>query len=114
MSFSRYGNKIVLENSLEEFEDLFEERGVNHIRQFATPTLRHPTQRNINNLTRVGHTWKTGDRYYKLAYKYYGDVNLWWIIAWYNQAPTESHLIPGEKIFIPTSLSNALQILRTN
>jgi hypothetical protein len=111
MSFSRYGNKIVLENSLEEFEDLFEERGVNHIRQFATPTLRHPTQRNINNLTRLGHTWKTGDRYYKLAHKHYGDANLWWIIAWYNKKPTEAHVKMGDIITIPLPLDKIIRYL---
>ena len=39
--------------------------------------------------------WKLGDRFYKLADQYYGDPTLWWIIAWYNRMPTESHAEGG-------------------
>ena len=108
MAFSRYGNIRVFRNSLEEFEGVFEERGVKHVDQFFTPTLRHPTQKNIDNLKRVGHIWRIGDRYYKLAHKHYGDANLWWVIAWYNKKPTESHLSLGDVVKIPEPLERVL------
>ena len=111
MSFSRYGNKRVFRNSLEEFEGVFEERGVKHVDQFFTPTLRHPTQKNINNLKRVGHIWRIGDRYYKLAHKHYGDANLWWVIAWYNGYPTEADIKIGALIEIPSDLEEGLRVL---
>ena len=111
MSFSRYGNKKVLRNSLEEYEKIFEERGLNHIDHFTTPTLRHPTQQNINSLTRIGHVWRLGDRYYKLAHKHYGDANLWWVIAWYNKKPTEAHVYVGDTIVIPLPLDKIIRYL---
>ena len=111
MSFSRYSSKAVFRNSLEEYEGILEERGVKHVDQFLTPTLRHPTQENINDLTRVGHTWKVGDRYYKLAHEHYGDANLWWVIAWYNKKPTEAHVKMGETIVIPLPLGKILRYL---
>ena len=57
------------------------------------------------------HIWKTGDRYYKLAAAYYGRPQLWWVIALYNQKPTEGHLKIGDVIKIPTSLDLLLYYL---
>jgi len=55
-------------------------------------------------LREIDYTWGTGDRYFKLAHKFYGDASLWWLIAWYNQAPTDSHVKTGEVIQIPLPL----------
>ena len=49
-----------------------------------------------------------GDRYYKLAASFYGDARYWWIIAWFNKKPTESHIKVGDIIRIPTSLGDIL------
>ena len=76
-----------------------------------TPVLRHPTKRQRAMIRKVAHIWRETDSYWKLSTTFYGDASYWWIIAWYNQAPTESHLHPGERIFIPTNLTDALQIL---
>ena len=111
MAFSRYGNRGTFRNTLEEFEEILEERGVNHIKQFPTPTLRHPTRRGKSSLNRVGHVWKIGDRYWKLAHKHYGDGKLWWIIAWYNKKPTEAHVKIGDTIVIPMPLDQILRQL---
>lgn len=61
----------------------------------------------INHFTEV---YKTGDRLYKFAYKYYGDVDLWWVIAWYNNKPTDSHFKLGDVVYIPRELDVALRI----
>ena len=58
----------------------------------------------LENLQSVQHIWKTGDRYYKLAAKYYGEPTYWWVIALYNKAPTEAHLQLGDVIDIPVPL----------
>lgn len=47
------------------------------------------------------HLWKVGSRFYKLAYEHYGDATLWWIIAFYNKKPTDSHVKIGEVIYVP-------------
>ena len=53
-----------------------------------------------------------GDRYFKLAYEYYGDSKLWWVIAWYNQKPSEADVKNGDTIFIPLPLDKVLSALR--
>lgn len=52
-----------------------------------------------------------GDRFDTLAYKYYGDQSLWWIISLANQnTPQDSIAIqPGLQIRIPASPQTILQ-----
>tara|TARA_B100000963_G_C22548288_1_gene635502 strand:- start:550 stop:897 length:348 start_codon:yes stop_codon:yes gene_type:complete len=54
--------------------------------------------------------YKTGDRLYKFALKHYGDVDLWWVIAWYNNKPTDAHFKIGDVVYIPRELDVALRI----
>jgi nucleoid-associated protein YgaU len=53
-----------------------------------------------------------GDKYYKLADAFYGDSRDWWVIAKFNQKPTESHVKIGDIILIPKPLSVILNYLR--
>tara|TARA_Y100000310_G_scaffold216601_1_gene217655 strand:- start:97 stop:435 length:339 start_codon:yes stop_codon:yes gene_type:complete len=105
---SRYENRIVLRNQEEQYKELFENRNVPFIRHYNTPVLGHPTDEDIDSLVIKQHLWSIGDRYYKLADKYYNLSKYWWIIAWYNQAPTEAHLMPGDVIYIPLPLERVL------
>jgi nucleoid-associated protein YgaU len=105
---SRYDNRRLIKNDLEEYESFFEERDINYIVQYNTKSLRYPTVDQISNLTRVQHVWKVGDRYYKLASQFYGNPRYWWIIAHYNKKPTEADLTVGDIIYIPTPLEKIL------
>ena len=105
---SRYDNRIIAKNSDEAYKDLFDKRGVRFIRQYRTGVLRHPSGLDVMSLNMVGHTWTVGDRYYKLAQQHYGDPTYWWVIAWFNQAPTEAHLNLGDPIQIPSPLERVL------
>ena len=105
---SRYDNRRLIKNDLEEYENFFEERDINYIVQYNTKSLRYPTVNQISSLTRVQHVWKVGDRYYKLASQFYGNPRYWWIIAHYNKKPTEADLTVGDIIYIPTPLEKIL------
>lgn len=107
----RYIDRKVIQNSSETYEEVLEEKGVSVIKHFKTPRLRHLTSRQISQLERITHIWKTGDRYYKLAYEHYGDSKYWWVIAWYNRKPTESHVSTGELLYIPLPLGQVLRFL---
>ena len=54
---------------------------------------------------------REGDRLDLLANEFYEDPRYWWVIAWWNAAPTEADLVPGSPIAIPLNLQEALQIL---
>lgn len=50
-----------------------------------------------------------GDRLDLLAFDYYGDVSLWWVIASANSLPGDSlYLEPGSQLRIPANLMAAL------
>ena len=70
--------------------------------------MRHLDSDQLENIEGISHLWTLGDRYYKLADKYYGDSTMWWVIAWFNRAPTEAHLKIGDIIIIPTPLDDWL------
>jgi hypothetical protein len=106
---SRYDNRFILKNNLPKYQQMMKERGVKFIRQYNTPTLPYPDGSQISKLTRIRHIWKSGDRFYKLAGQYYENPTYWWVIAWYNQAPTEAHIPIGKQIFIPLPLQLILE-----
>ena len=53
-----------------------------------------------------------GDRLDSLAYSYYNDVNLWWIISAANNNITKGSMfpVPGTQLRIPTNLNSVLQL----
>jgi hypothetical protein len=104
--------RAILRNDDELYSEVLRKRGVSYIDQYATPILNHPNAQQISSLRRISHVWKMGDRFYKLADKYYGDSRYWWVIAWYNQVPTESHIETGQVLRIPTPLNKILALLR--
>ena len=65
----------------------------------------------IEDIEIISHVWKQGDRYSKLAHKHYGDARFWWVLAWFNQLPTESHISYGDVVYIPTPLEDIIEIL---
>ena len=102
----------VVRNEEELYEDTFRERGVKHIDHYPTAILHHPEAFELRGIEFISHIWKVGDKYSKLAYKFYGDSKLWWVIAWYNQLPTDSHVELGKVIQIPLPLNKILAVLR--
>jgi nucleoid-associated protein YgaU len=105
---SRYDNRKTGINDDEKYENKFEKRNTVSIQQFLTPKLKHPTVDQIANLTTVEVVWIEGDRYWKLASQYYNDPKMWWVIAWFNKAPTEQHLSIGDMVVIPLPLTKIL------
>jgi hypothetical protein len=53
-----------------------------------------------------------GDRLDSLAYTYYSDSALWWVIAMANNNATRGALYPqpGIQLRIPTDISNVLEL----
>ena len=105
---SRYFGRTKFFNNKRMYENTFQERGVEGIQQYTTPNLKHITKDQIASLTVISHVWKTGDRFFKLAHDHYGDSTKWWVIAWYNRTPTESHVKYGDIIYIPHPLDQML------
>jgi nucleoid-associated protein YgaU len=108
---NRNRNRLIMLNETDQYREKFKERGVNHIRHYSTKTLKYPTAEEIRLLSITHHVWSQGDRLYKLAYKYYGDSTLWWVIAWYNKKPTDAHYSLGELVSVPKPLEVMFSLL---
>ena len=109
----RYNSRTLLRNQTEFYKEIFEKRGLKGIRHYNTPNMKYPTGKEIaDSIERIPHLWKTGDAYWKLAQKYYGDAQMWWVIAWFNKKPTESHVEMGDTIQIPTPITTVMKYLK--
>jgi len=96
-TYNRGGEAI---NSSSLYEEMLEKRGVTQISQYKLKLLGNKIK--DLDLSYSIHYWSHGDKYYKLANKYYNDFKLWWIIALYNEEPSEANLNYGDKIKIPS------------
>jgi nucleoid-associated protein YgaU len=59
----------------------------------------------------VEHTWALGDRMDKLASKFYGDDELWWVIALANNIANPLAVAAGMVIRIPADVGPVLEKL---
>jgi nucleoid-associated protein YgaU len=108
---SRYDNTRIAVNNSKSYKQLFMNRNVKNINQFVTANIDPITMEQALELDIQTHVWKLGDRYYKLAHQFYGQAHLWWVIALFNQKPTESHLSTGDVLNIPTPIETVLEYL---
>ena len=104
----RYNNQEIFINEEKAYQRLLKKRDMKFISQYNTPKFKHPDAGDAANFTVITHIWTVGDKFYKLASNVYSDPKLWWIIALYNQKPTEFHVKPGDIIYIPTPLETVL------
>lgn len=109
MTVKRYEFRNKFKNKLDIYENVFRNRSIKSVIQFNTAKFKYPTDEEIRQLDVTTELWKVGARLYKFADKYYGDPELWWIIAWYNKKPTEGHFEIGDLVYIPLRLESVFK-----
>ena len=101
-----------MNNNTEFYSFLRKKRGnLKNIKHQVTPIIKNPSVSERASLETAGHIWTYGDRFYKLAHKYYNNSEYWWVIAWYNGFPTEADVFPGDVLDIPLNLEKTLMVL---
>jgi len=90
------------------YQEFLDKRNIKQVIQYTSPSFSPLTIERRRSIEHDNYVWKTGDRFYKLAYEYYGNPELWWLIAWYNQTPTESYINIGDTIMVPIDSERAL------
>ena len=101
----------IIQNDIDFYKELRKNRNVKNLSHYATPIFRHPTVDERSRINAAGYVWGYGDRFYKLAHQYYGDVRYWWVIAWWNGHPTEASIQTRDFLDIPLDLNAALDVL---
>ena len=94
------------------YNSILEGRGLKNkgITIYETPEFFHPSAADMASLSLTPHRWILGDKFYKLAHKHYGESEYWWVIAWFNQTPTEAHVDLGDLLYVPAPLDDVLDI----
>jgi len=106
----RNENRAVITNDHPMYAAMIEARGRKFIQHHAAANMEHPDAEDLRNIGVITHMWTHGDRFWKLAARYYGNVEHWWVIAWYNQKPTDHDVALGDRIDIPTPLEDIIKI----
>ena len=99
----RYTGREEIINDLEEYETLIEKRGKKEIVQNDFFNFNRSFTK--SNFRVKKHTWAQGDKLYKIAGLYYGDIKYWWLIALWNNRPTDADYILGQVVEIPYPIS---------
>lgn len=106
---SRMSNRKTIATSNEMTMELRDKKTITH---YSTANFKILTQEQLNNLKVFEHVWREGDKYHKLSTQYYQDATYWWIIARFNNKPTEAHLTIGDTVYIPVPFERILSYYR--
>ena len=108
MPFSRLSGREIFENSNILYDEKFKEKDLQKILQYETQYLLFPSVEELSDISFDTRTWKVGDRLHKIAFELYGDSRYWWVIAQFNNKPTEHHFKVGDVYYVPLDLEDAL------
>ena len=115
MAISRYSNTDTQQLEDTDYKRVYSDKYDNNRKKYiskkATLNLEYPSFDEVLEFDYDVHVWKLGDRYYKLAERFYGNASYWWVIAWYNGIPTEAEANTGDVLEIPLDISEALLVL---
>ena len=105
---SRYNRTLRATNDTDKYKRVLEKRGVTKIEQYRTTTLKHYDTEQVPYIEII---YRDGDSFWKISSRHFGSPEHWYIIARFNNMPSEANLSVGDKIKIPVSLSLALQVV---
>tara|TARA_R110001599_G_C11895720_1_gene625677 strand:+ start:150 stop:509 length:360 start_codon:yes stop_codon:yes gene_type:complete len=113
MSGKRYtGRGIFINDNMSYQESFFENRDIQQIVQYETARFYYPTVAERQSMSVSTMNWTATSKLYNLANQYYGDPTLWWLIAWFNQKPTEAHYTIGDTIYIPNDYTQIVNFFQ--
>ena len=108
MTANRNRIRGVVENLNSGYAEIFDRRGETSITHFEMPFNPAPTQDFISSLRVENFTWLSNYKMWKLSTQHYGDPSYWWVIAWFNNKPTDAHFSLGDPVLIPFPLQSVL------
>ena len=107
---SRYNKRIQAINSDEQYESVFEKRGVKKIKQYRTISKTVYEKDVYQSIRTIDYAWSFGDMYFKIANTFYGDPQYWWIIARANGLKGfEVQVDPAKSYRIPIAIQSILR-----
>tara|TARA_Y100000593_G_C4044270_1_gene206659 strand:- start:83 stop:442 length:360 start_codon:yes stop_codon:yes gene_type:complete len=113
MTTSRYTERELFTNTDPGYvESIFDKRDVQQILQYNTARFYYPTIQERQAMSMTPKIWTSTSRLYNLAATVYGDSRLWWVLAWFNQKPTEAHFKVGDVYYVPDSPAEIIRFFK--
>ena len=106
---SRMSNRKTITTSNDLTLNLRDKKSITH---YDTANFKQLTESQLNTLKVFQHVWREGDKYHKLSTQYYQDATYWWVIARFNNKPTEAHLTIGDIVYIPVPFERIVSYYR--
>ena len=94
----KYYDQEVL-NDTDTYQFLFDSREVPYIIHYKLKIFSPKFKQIEIEFSR--HIWKNGDKLYKLANRYYGSYDFWWVLALVNKKFTDSDFTLGDEVIVP-------------
>jgi hypothetical protein len=105
----KYRTNILADSKLRD--NIFDRINREKVIQTTRLRLNEPTEEELRSeLDTVEKIFSIGDKMYKYAHEIYDDAAYWWIIAWFNNKPTDTHWNIGDVVHIPVPLDKAIII----
>jgi len=96
-----FPNQEIMLLDFDSYYEILESKGIKIISMRRTQTFEKMSGKQVDVLEE--HIWSYGDSLAKLAQKYYGGYDYWWVIAFVNKKPTDSHYKIGDSLYIPSN-----------
>ena len=107
----RYRKFNLVENDLSFYSKQLKSRNKKKILQVQPRPLGTLPDSVTQRLTIQEITWAADTKLYKLADRFYGDPDLWWVIGYYNNKPIDASWNPGDRVLVPTPVRIILEAL---
>ena len=108
---SRNDYRNIVINDSKMREGIHDRRFVENVKILTRMPYNAVTEEDrLDGLFEKREVFEIGTKLYKLADKYYGNPDYWWVIAWYNKKPTDLHFKTGDTVYIPFPVDKILSI----
>ena len=108
-------NSVVLENEDRIYGKFMDKLGTKKIDHSSLILFGNPVDSQfLKKITITKHIYAASDSLSKIAYKNYGDAELWWVLAWFNGKPTDFHCKIGDILLIPNPVEEVILQAQTN
>lgn len=104
----RYNYVKTFNNDDELYKKDLIEKDKLFINQYESVKLRQLLESEYDAFDLKSHTWTQGDTLEKLSSLYYLNPRYWFLLAYFNNKPTEFHVANGDTIYIPMPLQKVL------
>ena len=110
---SRIRRKRKKLNNRAAYSKILKNRGVLNTTIMSTAVMRDPLLLVSDpSVTEKSILWTQGLKMWKIAADNYGDGRLYWVIALYNNKPTDAHWKVGDIVHIPFPVEYVVSYLR--